>query len=86
MRWRPFRRSGLTCREIVELVTMYLEGDLRPSVRRRFEAHIGSCEACTAYLAQMRETLRILGSVPHEPLPPRLEAELLTTFRDWRRG
>ena len=53
----------LTCKEIVELVTEYLEGRLPRRERKRFESHIAKCPWCTAYLEQMRQVIRDLGSV-----------------------
>ena len=47
----------MPCRELVELVTGYLEGSLRRRDRRRFEAHIRGCEHCTTYVEQMRDEL-----------------------------
>ena len=51
----------LTCRELVELVTDYLEGALGDDERARFEAHLGGCAGCTAYLHQMRTTIWLVG-------------------------
>jgi anti-sigma factor RsiW len=84
-RRRPERES-LTCRELVELVTDYLEGALAPADRGRFEAHIGGCEACTTYIEQMRRMLVVLGEVTSESISPRAEDELRAAFRDWRAG
>jgi anti-sigma factor RsiW len=78
------RRPPLTCVELVELVTDYLEGALPPDDARRFEEHLGTCEGCTAYVAQMRATVRVLGEIPPEGLSPDAERELLHAFRDWR--
>jgi anti-sigma factor RsiW len=78
------RRPPLTCVELVELVTDYLEGALPPREARRFEDHIAMCEGCTAYVEQMRATLRVLGEIPPETLSPEAERELLDAFRDWR--
>lgn len=74
----------LTCRELVELVTRYLEGALPAADVARFEAHLADCEDCTAYLDQMRETIRVLGRLPEETVSPKAMAELLSRFRDWR--
>jgi anti-sigma factor RsiW len=74
----------LTCRELVELVTDYIEGQLDDAARDRFEAHIADCPACTLYLEQMRQTIAALGRIPPESLSPEAERELLTAFRDWR--
>jgi hypothetical protein len=42
------------------------------------------CEGCTVYVEQMRATLRLLGEIPPESLPPAAERDLLDAFRDWR--
>ena len=74
----------LTCQELVELVTAYLDGTLPPRHRRRFEAHIATCDRCTAYLAQMEMTIRITGTLEEEDVGEEQRAVLLAAFRDWR--
>lgn len=74
---------GLTCKELVELVTDYLEGDLSPSERVRFELHISICGDCTRYLDQMRATIAAVGGLPADSIPPASRDALLRAFRDW---
>ena len=50
----------LTCQELVELLTDYLDGALPAGERARLEAHLAECEACDAYLAQFRTTIRLI--------------------------
>lgn len=76
--------GGMTCAQFVELVTDYLEGDLGPDERTRFEAHLAECPGCTDYLDQIRATQDVLGAVSLEPLSPRARDQLLTAFRSWR--
>jgi anti-sigma factor RsiW len=76
----------VTCRQVVELMTEYLEGTLTPRDRARFEEHIAGCDGCRAYLAQLRTTQRVVGKLADEPIPEPLEAELVKAFRDWRSG
>ena len=76
----------IPCREMVELVTDYLEGALPRRERRRFERHIAGCDGCTAYLDQMRQTLRVVGSLSEETIPVDARDALLHAFRDWRAG
>ena len=76
--------TALTCRHVVELVTGYLEGTLSWRERRRVERHLADCEACSAYLDQMRATLAALGTVTEESLSPDAREALLHAFRDWR--
>jgi predicted anti-sigma-YlaC factor YlaD len=79
-------RAPLTCRELVELVTDYLEGALPPLERERFEEHIGMCELCRTHLEQVRLTIRLLGSLTEATIPPQARDELLMAFRNWRSG
>jgi len=76
----------LTCRELVELVTDYFEGALSPEERLRFEGHISVCPPCRKHLKQMRETIRLLGTLTEEDLSQKARGELLHAFHGWRSG
>ena len=76
----------LTCRELVELVTDYLEGTLPRAERTRFEMHLCFCGACATYVQQMREVLRTSGAIAEEAIAPEARDVLLAAFRDWKRG
>ena len=75
----------LTCQELVELVTDYLEGALDQRDRARFEEHVMTCPPCHAHIDQMRSTIDVLGHVPTESLSPSAETDLLEAFRGWQR-
>ncbi len=75
----------LTCRELVEIVTDYLEGALTGAERKRFEEHVGECEGCLGYLDQIRTTIEIAGQVTVDGLTAEAREGLLVAFRDWRR-
>jgi anti-sigma factor RsiW len=74
----------LTCRELVELVTDYLEGVLPAAERLRFEAHLAECPYCQTYLAQMRRTIALVGKLSESTIDPIVERELLQRFRAWK--
>ena len=74
----------LTCKELVELVTEYLEGALPLWERERFEAHLETCRGCRTYLEQMRKTIRTLGVLTEDSLPSETREELLEVFRNWK--
>ena len=78
------RRKDLACREAVELVTDYLEGELSPRACRRLEAHLAACPNCGAYLEQIRATIRLTGSIEPEDLSPEARDELTELYRQWR--
>jgi anti-sigma factor RsiW len=75
----------MTCQELVELVTEYLDGTLSRRDRVRFERHIAGCDGCTGYLEQFRETIRLTGRLREEELDPAAKAVLLAHFREWTR-
>jgi anti-sigma factor RsiW len=74
----------LSCQELVELVTSYLDGSFSAPDRARFEEHIAVCDGCTNYLEQMRTTIRVTGMLTPEQLSPEASSELLQAFRSWR--
>ncbi|MFL5271459.1 MAG: anti-sigma factor family protein [Anaeromyxobacteraceae bacterium] len=78
--------DDLCCKELVELVTEYLEDRLSPPVRTRFELHLAYCAPCRVYLAQMRATVAMTGRLSEESLPPGSKDALLAAFRGWKRG
>ncbi len=79
-------RTGelLTCQQLVELVTDYLEDALPPQHRQRFEEHLAACEGCAVYLDQMRMTIDLVGRLSPESISSEAEAELLGAFRGWK--
>ncbi len=76
--------TDLTCRELVELVTDYLEGSLPAHEHARFEAHLGECEACVAYVEQMRTTVRLTRAAGTAETVPGMDA-LMEAFRGYGR-
>jgi anti-sigma factor RsiW len=75
----------LSCQEVVELVSDYVERDLPPETTTLFEQHINFCDGCEWYLEQMRATIAALGRIEEEDVPPEARDRLLTAFRDWKR-
>jgi anti-sigma factor RsiW len=79
-------RHMMSCRELVELVTEYVEGTLDADTLASFEEHLTQCPPCVAYVEQFRETIDVLGHLPPELLSPEAEHDLLAAFRDWHAG
>ena len=76
----------MNCRQVVELMTDYLEGNLAAKDQARFEEHIAGCDGCRAYLAQLRTARDLVGKIADEPMPASVERELIEAFRNWRRA
>jgi anti-sigma factor RsiW len=72
------------CIEFVELVTDYLEGVLPARERRAFEHHLTLCDGCVSYLEQMRETLRITGSLKIDDVPQTGVEDLMAAFHAYQ--
>jgi anti-sigma factor RsiW len=73
----------MTCQEVVELVTDYLDGALAPEDAARLEAHLQGCDGCTAYIEQFRTTTRLAAAAKLEVRPDR--DALLAVFRAFKR-
>jgi predicted anti-sigma-YlaC factor YlaD len=78
--------SDLTCKELVELVTEYLENGMAADERARFEAHLMLCPGCRMYLEQMRQTIHAIGQLTEASLDPQTRDKLLALFRNWKRS
>ena len=76
--------EDLTCQELVELATEYLEGTLSPQDRDRFEQHVILCDGCAYHLDQIRTTIALTGSLTEEAITPEAQERLLHVFREWK--
>jgi anti-sigma factor RsiW len=74
----------MTCQQVVQLLTDYLEGALSAADRARVDEHVAGCDGCTAFLAQLRTAGRVVAGLAAEEIPAALRADLLSAFRDWR--
>jgi anti-sigma factor RsiW len=73
----------ISCRELVELVTGYLEGGLPAAEIALFEQHLNFCEGCVWYVEQLRGTIAAAGRIAEEDIAPEDRDRLLTAFAGW---
>ncbi len=78
--------EALSCQELVELVTDYLEGALGERDVRAFEGHLDGCDGCTEYVEQLRRTISVTGTLTLDDFSSEAETALLQAFRDWTRS
>ena len=76
----------ITCRELTEVLTDYLEGVMPLEDRARFEAHLAICEGCVNYLTQMRQTIAAARDLRPAHVQATAPEDLLEAFRAWKRG
>lgn len=81
---RVFRRRPLACRQVVEMVTDYLEGVLSGPERGRLEDHLADCPHCTEYLRQIRTVISLTGQLTPDDLSPEMQEDFLAIYRRWR--
>ena len=81
----PGDDAEITCQQVVEIITDYLEDALDPGDRLEVEEHLALCPGCQVYLEQMRATVRALGHVPIDTLSEQAQADLMLAFRKFRR-
>ncbi|HSE80274.1 MAG TPA: zf-HC2 domain-containing protein [Gaiellaceae bacterium] len=74
----------LTCKELVEVVTAYLDGAMGDADRSRFERHLGECSGCTAVVSQFRTTIEITGRLTEEQVSEKQREAMRGVFRRWR--
>jgi anti-sigma factor RsiW len=82
MRFR--RRRSLTCQQVVELVSDYLEGALDPADRTRLEAHLALCDPCVEYVGQIRATVALAARVEPDPADGSTRDRLVELYRSWQ--
>ncbi len=59
---RSANRAIAACRDEVDLISDYLTNDLRQAERLAFEAHLGACRDCGAFLATYKKTIEMTRS------------------------
>jgi anti-sigma factor (TIGR02949 family) len=74
----------LSCQQVVELVTDYLDGALSAEQATLFEQHLNFCDGCVTYVEQIRVTVATAGRVGADDVPPEARDRLMAAFRDWR--
>jgi len=84
LRRRRVTPEPIACQELVELVTEYLEGTLPDADMARLDLHLTLCDGCSAYVAQMRDTLTLVGHLAPEDVSEEAYAELGGVFAEWK--
>ena len=76
----------LTCQQLTEVITDYLEGVMPPDERARFDAHLAICDGCVTYVEQMRQAIGTARALRVEDVEATAPDDLLEAFRAWKRG
>ena len=80
------QQADLTCQQVVELVTDYLEHALLPQTQTLLETHLAGCDECTTYLDQVQKTIEMLRQLSQEQVFPGTKQQLLEIFQAWKKA
>jgi anti-sigma factor RsiW len=75
----------VSCQQVVELVTDYLEQALPADEAALVEQHLNFCDGCVWYVDEIRSTIATVGRIDEAEVPPETREKLMTAFRDWKR-
>ena len=79
----------MTCKDVIEILSDYLEEALGPDTIARLEQHLRDCPPCVAYLNTFRKSRELAGEASQVAMPPemrqRLRSFLFDQLRDARR-
>jgi anti-sigma factor (TIGR02949 family) len=76
------KRDEVRCREVVEVLTEYLEGALPADDREALEQHLLACTGCAAHLEQLRTTIELTGRLTEDEVPAPLMERLLEVLEE----
>ncbi len=83
------RGERISCRDFVDFVGDYQEGDLPATQSQLFEAHLAQCQNCRQYFDAYRETVRsakaAMQELDEQPVPEELVKAILLSARSQRK-
>jgi anti-sigma factor RsiW len=77
----------VTCRELIDFLGEYFDGELPRDVRLRFDEHLAACPECSAYLETYRATVRFAKDALRldDPVAEEVPDDLVKAIRSARR-
>jgi anti-sigma factor RsiW len=54
--------AGLSCGQVLDRLSDYLDGELSAEERERLEAHLRGCDGCARFGGELREVVGLLRS------------------------
>ena len=75
-------RTGISCGELREQVSAYVDGELPMLACDRIERHCRSCDECSALVNGLRSAIGLCRDVRHAPLPAAIRARAQARVRE----
>ncbi len=79
----------MTCRELIDFLMSYLDGELPAKQQQSFEEHLAVCPECDSYVASYRTTVHLVRQVCSETddgVPPEVPEDLVGAVLEARRA
>jgi len=73
-------RPYITCRQLIEFIGDYLDGELDATERADFERHLAVCRSCRAYLETYRQTTALVQALATDEPAEDVPEELIRTI------
>ncbi len=75
--------NQIVCRDLLELISGYLDDALPADVHAAIEDHLSGCDGCTTVLEEFRTTIALTGMLTEEQITDAQRDTLLGAFRGW---
>ena len=77
----------MRCRQVVDKISEYIDGELDPELVRELECHLQHCEDCRVVVDTTRKTVEVFCHTEPAPLPNDVHERLNQLFRhNFRKG
>lgn len=73
--------TNSTCKDSIELLLEYLDGELAPDVHQRLESHLGGCPPCEEFLRSYRATPSLCRKALAREVPEEVASKLSDFLR-----
>jgi anti-sigma factor (TIGR02949 family) len=72
----------MRCRQVIDRISEYLDGELDPELVRELERHLEHCEDCRIVVDTTRKTVEIFYHTEPAALPPGVRERLNQMFAE----
>lgn len=72
------------CREMLGVLSEYLDGELDPGICDHLERHLAGCDRCERFVESLRRTVGHIRSAAPAQLPEDLKREIVEAYRKLR--
>ncbi|MBP9838637.1 MAG: zf-HC2 domain-containing protein, partial [Proteobacteria bacterium] len=77
-----FQRLNLSCSDIEELLDSYLDEEMSPVVKTRFEKHLCNCEECKCLVDDSLNIKQMAKNLYVQPIPEGISERLRASLKE----